>query len=312
MLEKILITGGTGFIGTYLYKEFVKLGHSPTIISRSLIDQSLLTSDTKGVEFVQLDLLDHEKASCFIAHFRPTLVINLAGTNRKDENNSDFIEKLNFSAAVNLFEAAREVRVKRLIQIGTADEYGSRETPQNETFELRPSTEYSLSKANATKYANEMFNKSAFPSVVLRPFTVYGAGQPSQMFLSQLIHCSLQNESFEMTDGFQRRDYVFIDDLISAIITACFQEGIDGEVFNIGSGVSFALSEIAKKVWSIIGSDIQLLRIGARKADESELYDTCADITKAKLMLKWHPKVPFDQGLNRTIEAMRKNLRENR
>ncbi len=309
MLNKILITGGTGFIGTNFVKELVKLGCSPTIISRNIKNNTLNKTFAGKVDFIELDLCDFEKTRDFIKKNRPDLIVNLAGTNNKNDQDDRIFEKLNFKAAVNLFEIAREINVKRFIQIGTADEYGCQTTPQKETFDLQPKSAYSSSKANATKYGLSMFNESKFPIVILRPFTVYGFGQPNQMFLNQLIYSALRNETFRMTEGNQKRDYIFIKDMVAAIISASFEKNIEGEVFNIGSGVAFPLREIAKKVWNITGADSEMLQVGFRKANDSELLDTFADITKAKKMLEWHPEVSLDEGLNQTIEAIKKVLR---
>jgi UDP-glucose 4-epimerase len=312
MLDKILITGGTGFIGTILCRELVKLDYSPTVVSRNSRSQVVISKQLKNVTYVELNLLDYQKVTRFILTFKPTVIINLAGVSKKTEHNVNVIEELNFTAAVNLFEAAQQVKVRRFIQIGTADEYGSQPTPQNESYDLKPDSEYSHSKAKATIYGLSMLDNASFPIVILRPFTVYGAFQPMEMFLSQLIFCALRNQEFCMTDGFQKRDYVFVDDVVAAIIAASTKNNIIGEVFNIGSGQTFALKEIAKKVWNIIGADKKLLKIGAKKAETFELHDTFADITKAKKLLKWHPRISFDEGLRQTIEAIKENFKEKR
>ena len=125
------------------------------------------------------------------------------------------------------------------------------------------------------------------------------------MFLSQAISAALSGSTFEMTMGEQRRDYVFADDLIEAILATLTGTDIDGEVINIGTGASHQLRDIAMKVWQITGADPRLLRIGARPSTAAELHDTCAETSKAERLLRWRAKVSLDDGLKRTIAAYR-------
>ncbi len=153
-----------------------------------------------------------------------------------------------------------------------------------------------------TNLARQMYENEGLPVIVLRPFTVYGMAQPKGMFLSDAIRCALGNRSFEMSEGKQKRDYIFVSDFVRAIMNVIETPDIEGEVFNIGSGRAFPLKEIARKVWEISGADISLLEIGARSASLSELHDTCADISKAKKLLNWEPKVSRREGLKITYE----------
>ncbi len=143
--------------------------------------------------------------------------------------------------------------------------------------------------------------------IILRPFTVYGMAQPKGMFLSDAIRCALENRAFEMSEGKQMRDYIFISDFVRAIMSAIRTPDIEGEVFNIGSGRAFPLREIAEKVWEISGADASLLKIGARKVSLSELHNTCADITKAEKFLNWQPTISLTDGLNQTIKSIKEN-----
>jgi nucleoside-diphosphate-sugar epimerase len=155
-----------------------------------------------------------------------------------------------------------------------------------------------------TELAGKMYRKRGLPVVVLRPFTVYGMGQPKGMFLSEAIRCALGNFPFEMSAGRQKRDYIFISDFIAAIMQTIRKPNVEGEVFNIGSGQTFPLRVIAEKIWEITGADKSLLKIGARTAPAAELHDTCANITKARTLLDWRPKITLDDGLKQTIKSI--------
>ena len=155
-----------------------------------------------------------------------------------------------------------------------------------------------------TKNALAMWENKKIPVTILRPFTIYGEGQPQRMFMAEAIQSALQNKNFEMTKGTQKRDYLYIEDFIKAIKAAITKTGVEGEVINIGSGKAFQLRKIAAKIWETVGADKSLLKIGARFANDAEVYDTCADISKAAQLLGWQPEISLENGIKLTIEAI--------
>jgi nucleoside-diphosphate-sugar epimerase len=169
--------------------------------------------------------------------------------------------------------------------------------------------EYAISKNKAVKYALSLHEKYNLPVVILRPFTVYGIGQPAKMFVSQAIECAVKGIPFEMSKGMQKRDLLFITDFVNAIMKALTVKNIEGEVFNVGSGRAIALKELAKKIWMMAEADERLLKIGARFTKENELHDTQADISKIKAILNWEPHISLDEGLMSMINKVRNELK---
>ncbi len=305
VFERTLITGGTGFIGSNLISDLLAIDCSPTVITRDIQENTASDLQKKNSTLIELDITAYSAVRNFIVDFRPTLIINLAAVSGRDDASSQTICKVNYEAVENLLEASLAAKVKKIILFGSADEYGYQSIPQTEDLSLLPNSPYAVSKARMTGFARKMYEDNGVPVVVLRPFTVYGMGQPNGMFLSDAIRCALENLSFEMSEGRQKRDYIFISDFVAAIMRASRTPNIEGEVFNIGSGQAFPLKEIAEKVWKITGADDSLLKVGARNASSSELHDTCADITKAKTLLGWQPKVSLEDGLRQTIASIK-------
>jgi nucleoside-diphosphate-sugar epimerase len=305
IFERTLITGGTGFIGSNLISELLAINCSPTVLTRNKQEKVDSNFQNKKPTLIELDITDYAAVRKFVLDFRPTLIINLAATLGRDDASGQAIFKVNYEAVENLLEASLTAKVKRIILFGSADEYGYQPISQSEDLALLPNSPYAVSKARMTELAGKLFKQSGVPVVVLRPFTVYGMEQPKGMFLSDAIRCALENLPFEMSEGIQKRDYIFISDFVRAIMQASQSPDIEGKVFNIGSGQAFPLREIAKKVWEITGADKSLLKIGARTAVLSELHDTCADITKAEALLDWQPEVTLDDGLRETIKSIR-------
>lgn len=306
--EKILITGGTGFLGSSVVKSLLSHGSFPTVLARNL-SAGFPQNVEQKFNFVEIDMLNTNDLKNFLEKFRPKVIVHLAGYTFNPEDDANALEKFNFEVTAKLLDLAQSIDVKRVVLTGSADEYGFQSCPQKETAQTIPVSDYAISKNKAVKYALSLYEKYKFPVVILRPFTVYGEDQPAKMFVSQAIKCAVKNMPFEMSEGKQKRDLVYITDFADAIIKAITVKNIEGEVFNVGSGSSIALSELAKKIWVLAGADYKLLKIGARFAKENELHNTEADITKIKKTLNWEPKITLDEGLSVIIEKAKNNLK---
>jgi nucleoside-diphosphate-sugar epimerase len=195
-----------------------------------------------------------------------------------------------------------------VVLTGSADEYGGQPGPLHEELPLLPDTPYGITKVAATRLAQVMARSEGCSATVLRPFSVYGPGQPAAMFVAQAVHCAVSGETFRMTHGRQRRDLVFVSDVVQALLAAAEADEMNGEVINIGSGQAWALCDVARLIWRLCNSEAPL-EIGGRPAPEVELHDTWADITMARKRLGWEPRVDLESGLRATIEWARRERR---
>jgi len=305
--EKILVTGGTGFIGRYVLKELKKKGHKPFVFTRNITQR--LEEDLKNeVHLIELDLLVTDDLEAWIIENRPDTIMHLAGATLHDDQTGKTCHDLNYVATTHLLNIARSTGVRRVLLLGTAEEYGNQPLPFREDMESKPATIYGISKARATAFALSQFEEHDLPIVILRIFTVYGYDQPTQMFLNQLITHSLLKKDFNMTDGLQKRDFVYVEDVARAICKAMTAQNVEGRVVNIGSGRSTSLREVAATVWKICETDPSLLHIGGRFKPVTESYDTEADISLAETLLDWKPQTNLENGLLNTIRTMKSDL----
>lgn len=307
--ERILMTGGTGFLGKYVLNKLVSGGNKPIVLSRNFKPEFIAEHLEKIIP-VTIDLSDDRALSVVFENYKPHKVIHLAGSSGKTKESQTNLEKINYEATARLLEIAVESDVRRIVMTGTADEYGFQTQPQKETMTAEPVSEYAVSKNKAVNHALFLFKERKLPVVILRPFTVYGIGQPSEMFVSQAVECALRNSPFAMSNGTQKRDLVFVEDFADAMMKALSAENIEGEIFNVGSGTAIALRDLAKKIWKLAGADAKLLKIGARRTNENELHDTLADISKIKAFLGWESKITIEEGLKIIIEDTKKKLNE--
>ena len=129
--------------------------------------------------------------------------------------------------------------------------------------------------------------------MVLRVFTAYGYGQPDKMFFSQLLRHALLRDNFRMSDGLQRRDLVYVSDVVDAVIAAIDSTRAVGRTINIGSGRAIALRDLAERVWKVCGAPADMLEIGTLTKSSDDSFDTEADISLAGELLDWRPSTPF-------------------
>ena len=287
VFERILVTGGTGFIGRHMVRRLLSDGHRPLVsVSNGENSVQILPA---GIDTVELDVTDAAQVQRLVNSYRPSFVIHLAGTTGHNDPNGEKCRSMNLEATITLVDALCETDLKRLVLIGSAAEYGNQPVPFREDMQLLPSSHYGRSKAEANLYALGKWSTTGFPVTVLRVFTAFGIGQPQKMFLSQLISNAVSNTPFEMSDGLQKRDFVYIDDVVDAIVRSLDTEAAIGKSINIGSGHGIRLRDLARAVWAACGSDPDVLRIGARPKSGDEAFDTEADIQLAEQILAWKP-----------------------
>ena len=305
--KKILVTGGSGFLGRHTVSALLSKGVSPTILARNL-PLTIAGTPKEKLNCVEINLLDAPRLENFLENLRPDIIIHLAGITHSLPNQPESLEQNNYQATVNLLDAARKVNAEKIIVTGTADEYGFQKCPQTETMSAMPVSDYAVSKNRAVKYALSLYQEYAAPIIILRPFTIYGTGQPVNMFVSQAVECAVSGSAFEMSKGEQKRDLLFVTDFAKAVLVSLETKHVEGEIFNVGGGQAIALRDLAEKIWKIAGADERLLKIGARHTSPKELHDTKADISKIKELFNWQPEVSLEEGLALMIEERKKEL----
>jgi nucleoside-diphosphate-sugar epimerase len=296
VFDRILVTGGTGFLGRYVVERLVSQGHRPKATTFGEKESAARTEMPAGVDLVAADLTDRNQAKDLVETYRPQIVIHLAGTTGHNDPTGERCNRVNYEATVNLLDALRSGDVQRVVLIGTAAEYGDQPIPFREDMEPRPMSHYATSKVRANEYALEMHAKTGIPVTILRVFTAFGYGQPSKMFLSQLVTHGLLKRSFKMSDGLQKRDLVYIADVTTAILASLTPTDAVGRVINIGTGLGIPLRQIAVAVWEASGALRELLEIGSLDKAGDAAIDTEADISLARNILGWSPTAAVLNG----------------
>lgn len=295
--KRVLITGGSGFMGKHLQKELFNYGAFITIIDKN-------PQHTKSINAIKCDICDYKNLEKVIRDISPEIVFHLAA-NIDRTSEFDIIRNMiavNLVGTLNLFESLKNIfSCHAIIVAGTSEEYGNNQAPYKEYYKEDPVSPYSFSKVSVSYLSKMLFNIYKLPIIVLRPTLAYGPGQKEIMFIPTLIKTLLRNERFMMTPGEQTRDFIYIDDLVNAYIKAGVSEEYFGEIFNIGSGKAYKIKDIAYKIASLLNKQ-NFLKIGAKDYRKSEIMSYFVDISKAKNCLRWAPKIEINEGLKKTIE----------
>jgi nucleoside-diphosphate-sugar epimerase len=197
--------------------------------------------------------------------------------------------------------------VQRIVIVGSAEEYGNQPGPQHEALPINATSPYGISKARTTEHAMRMHAEAGCPVVIVRPFSVYGPDQPSDMFIAEAVDAAVRNVEFRMSHGEQKRDLIFVEDVVRGLIAAACAPDVEGAIINLGSGLNHSLRDVARRIWDLADAQSQLL-IGARESTAEELYDTWADIELGQRLLEWKPNISIESGLERTIDYAREQL----
>jgi len=296
---RILIIGGTGFIGYHLIKALRLKGWVVTSIS---LNQPPKQRYVEGVEYHTLDITVPNNGSDVLNNSFQ-YVVNLGGyIDHKlfKDGGRDLIES-HFAALQNIIEILPRNSLKRFVQIGSSDEYGNSPSPQHEDLREHPISPYSLGKVASTHFLQMLYRTEKFPAVILRLFLTYGPNQSTNRFLPQIIRGCLNDETFPVSAGEQIRDFCYVDDTVEAIIKALLADNINGHVINIASGKPTSIKSMIKEVHGIIAQGSPVFgELPYRPGENMSLY---ANVNKSKELLGWEPRVFIKEGLKKTIES---------
>ena len=296
--KRILITGASGFIGTNLLIALTQQN-----VDIAVIDRHDKLKFDKVKKYIG-DICDYSFVEKAISDFQPSKVFHLAAYKKRSStvNDMSLAIKVNLLGTINLYQALLNISaLESIVTLGTTDEYGEINPPFKESLIGMPSSNYGFSKFCVTKLSEFFYRNFKLPVVILRPTIAYGPHQGQDMFIPTLIKTLLNNNKYEMTPGDQIRDFIYISDLIEAIITVSNNTSYLGEIFNIGNGSPIKIKEIAISIAKQLDKE-QFLYIGAISYRDREIMHYNISMDKIFNNSEWKPKVSLEKGLNQTIK----------
>ena len=281
---KILVTGGAGFIGRYIV-DFLS-SHHEIIIYDNLSNSSKADIEsliTKGVKFVNEDILDYEKLQKSCIGF--DLVIHLAAKSDVAESviNPEITNEVNVTGTENVIKCCIENKIKKIIFASSAAVYMDSKLPVNENSKTNPLSPYGKSKLKAEQKIKKISEEHDINAITLRMFNVYGKGQNIQYagVISKFVKNISNDISIQINgDGKQTRDFVSIFDVVVAFDCAIKNiEGKKGDIYNIGTGSSTSINDLAKM---ILKSTDKKTEIKYKEQNNNEIKNSVADTLMAK------------------------------
>jgi len=298
-----LITGAAGFLGSSLANHLAREGHQV----RALDDLS--TGDPKvlapDIHFTRGDVSDRPKLWTLLQDV--DVVYHLAARVSVQESilyPRDY-NAVNVSGTVALMEAMRDVGVKRVVLASSGAVYGDMmDGSLKETDEPNPRSPYAVSKISAEHYVRTIGNLWNIETVSLRIFNAYGPGQhlpPSHPpVVPHYLRQALRGGTLVAHgDGSQTRDYVYVDDVVSAMVAASTAPNLNGQVINIGSGVETSIKELINTVLDITSSKANVVYNNQTSGGVSRMK---ADLTVAKEKLRFTPSINLADGVRLTLQ----------
>ena len=303
MKNKILIIGGTGFLGYHLAKK---------CLLKNWIVHSVSTKKPKKIRYlknVKYKIVDISKKKLINKklNFDYDFVVNLGGYVNHNEKKKTY--ESHYIGCRNLVDFFLGKKIKSFIQIGSCVEYGFIKSPQKENSKINMKnikSTYGKAKLLATKYLLKKFDKNNFPGTVLRLYLVFGPRQDFNRFIPIIIKGCLQNLKFATSDGSQSRSFLYVDDFTDAVFKCIKNKNAKGKIFNIGLDKPIKLKKVISLIKSITKSGQP--DWGKVKLRKDELLKLYPSVQKIKKNLKWEPKVNFNKGLKRTINYYKKTL----
>ena len=314
-MKKIIVTGGSGFIGSNLVNYLLKKNYFVINIDKLTYSSNTYKRDTlskKKYKFFKFDINNREKIKSIIKKYRPDCIFNLAAETHVDrsiDSPKQFINS-NILGVFNILEAIREINKKnrkiKLVHISTDEVYGDLKTKRsNENFPYNPSSPYSASKASADHLIKSYVRTYKLPAIISNCCNNYGPFQFPEKLIPKIISNILYNKPLPVyAKGQNLREWIFVDDHCEALYKI-FKKGKIGESYNVGSNVNLKNIDIVKNILKIfkkkkykIGKKVKINFVKDRPGHD---FRYALDSKKIRKKINWKPKTSLSNGLDLTI-----------
>jgi UDP-glucose 4-epimerase len=318
-----LITGGCGFIGSNLIRYLIKKGYGNIRVLDNLsigskqdlgrvcafvepvINKKVEFSENTDVQLIVGDILDRQLLE--YATNDIDVMVHLAANTGVDQSINDPENdcQVNVMGTLNCLEAARSGKVGRFVFASSGAPVGECDPPIHEEKVPHPVSPYGASKLAGEGYCSAYFRSFDLETVALRFSNVYGPGSDHKFsVVANFIKKAFSGEQLDIFgDGAQTRDFIYIDDLVRAILLSAARKGVGGEIFQVATNQETSVSEIVEKIISSLAlhgvTGIEINNTARRKGDVKRNF---SDIRKAKNILGWQAEMMLDDGIDKTVE----------
>ena len=311
-MEKFLVTGGAGFIGSNICRKLVSQGCFVRVIDNLLTGRkSNLADIIDKIEFIEADMGDRTIARNAMKDIDVVLHQGALPSVPKSVDDPAATHRHCVDATFTLLLAARDTGIKRFVLAASSSAYGDSPTlPKVETMLARPLSPYAVAKLVGEYYAKVFYEVFGLETISLRYFNVFGPYQdPASQYAAAIpafVTAILKDEPPTIYgDGEQSRDFTYIDNVVEANLLAARAKQTTGQVINIACGQAITVNAIIDIINNLLGKTVKPIYADTRQGD---VKHSLADITLAQKTIDFEPTVQFEQGLRLAIDWYRNNL----
>lgn len=313
---KVLVTGADGFIGSHLTERLVNDGHDVRafVYYNSFGSWGWLDHAPKavrdGIEVFAGDIRDPNGVRTAMTGCDVVLHLAALIAIPYSYHSPDSYVDTNIKGTLNVLQAARDLGVRRVVQTSTSEVYGTaRFVPITEDHPLQGQSPYSATKIGSDQLALSYHRSFGLPVAVIRPFNVFGPRQSARAVIPTIITQALAGREIRLGSLHPTRDLTFVLDTVDAFVRSIDAPGIEGEVYNVGSGFEVSVGDLARKIVQLVGKDCPIVSEDKRlRPQASEVERLWADSSRARTLLGWQPSRSLEEGLAASIEWFAGNL----
>ncbi len=303
MARRALITGATGFLGGHLIQALDRDGWTLTALVRSRERWRAAGPMPQRVEVLEADLGSDAPPSGRLEAVDVVFHLAAAGTHHRPTDTLEELLKVNVLGTQRAIELARCLQARRFIYLGSCAEYGAGSF-LTEDQPLAPRSLYGISKAAAGQAAQVLGPQAGLEVVWLRAFTPFGSHAPAGSLMADVIHHALEGRDIPLTAGDQRRDFLYVDDLIEALKLAAVHSQAAGRILNVCTGRETSVRDVVDLILRVMGHPVRPL-FGALPYRHGEPGSVSGHPGNARQVLGWTAKTSLETGVRQTVEGYR-------
>lgn len=309
--KSILITGAAGFIGSHLAHKLIMDGYTVHVLVKPDTNLWRLSDIRHHITVHTIELTSQSSLVRLLRKLQPHAIYHSAAYgNYAHQRDAHTMVSVNINGTLSLLEASLRNPYTIFVHIGSSAEYGSKDTKRKETDFLEPVSIHAATKASATLLCLSFAKTYRKPIVTLRPFTVYGPKEEPFRFIPTVIHSLLSGSPLKLPKDPIRHDYIYIDDMVDACVRAMtFAQKLQERIINIGSGQEYTNSEVVRLLGSIAKRKARI-KYGGYAARSWDSRHWVADISLARTLLSWNPRMFLREGLRLTYQWYYSNYRK--
>jgi UDP-glucose 4-epimerase len=305
---RVLVTGGGVFIGSNLVRGLLERGHDVRVLDNfSTGNRANLDEVEADIELVEGELRSYERVHAATRGVEIVFHQGALPSVPRSVQDPLTTNAVNVEGTVNLLLAARDEQVRRVVFASSSSVYGNSGTlPRREDAAPDPISPYAVAKLAAERYCVSASRVYPIEAVALRYFNVFGPRQdPHSQYAAvvpRFIAAIAAGEPVPIYgDGQQSRDFTYVANIVEANLLAAETDGVSGAILNVATGESATVDSLADTIGAILGKPVEKEYLPARAGD---VRDSWADVSEARRLLGFEPKIGLEEGLRRTVDAL--------